>query len=130
MILIVDDDAQSASSLERFFRYVRLEAVAINSGMEALFFLNTSKPRLIIIDLKMPVMDGLTLIRAIRSDKNFKAVPILVYTSDVSKRAETDSLKAGAQGFLIKGTVSMTVVLSKVREMMGPEEIQGDFTAP
>src|ERR1041385_6861913 len=68
MILIVEDEKDFAHSLERFLRFTGLDAVAVNTSGEALDLVNTRKPSLIILDLTLPDIDGMTLLRAIRKD--------------------------------------------------------------
>src|SRR5437763_11076608 len=115
MILIIDDDVQLATGLEKFFRYAGLDAIAIRSGIEALSLLHLRKPRLIVLDLDMPGMDGMTLLRAIRQDAVFKDVPILIFTSDISREKETEACAAGAQKFFVKATVGWGSLLAPVQ---------------
>jgi DNA-binding response OmpR family regulator len=119
MILIVDDEKDFAQSLERFLRFTGLDAVAVNSSTEALALINTRKPSLIVLDLTMPDIDGMTLLRAVRKDQAFRNVPILVYTDEISRDKELEALNAGAQDFIVKGTVTWPVLLERIRDLLG-----------
>jgi CheY-like chemotaxis protein len=80
-VLVVDDD-RDARDLYRLFleqHFTVLEAV---NGQEALEILKTHRVDLAIVDVIMPVMNGVDLVRAIRSDPSLDALPILVQTSD------------------------------------------------
>src|SRR4051812_4378394 len=85
MILIVDADVVSGPSLARLLRYNGHAAEVVPSPMEALALLPTHKPAAIIIDLDLPHITGGQMIRAIRSDKTYADVPILVYTGNFSQ---------------------------------------------
>src|SRR4051812_35889592 len=111
MILIIDDDREFALGLERFLRFTGLDTVAVNSGTEALAMLHAGKPALIILDLHLPLMNGMTILRAVRKDPNFRNVPILVLTSDITRDKEIEAINAGAQAFLVKGTLGWPSLL-------------------
>jgi DNA-binding response OmpR family regulator len=119
MVLIVDDDTALAAGLERFFRFAGLDAVACPNGMEALALLAVRRPALIVLDLHMPAPDGLAVLRAIRRDKTFKSVPVVMYTSDFAKDQEDAAIAAGAQAYFVKGTIGMEALLARVRELIG-----------
>lgn len=82
-ILIVDDDADVCDLYRSFLepRFIVLEA---RHGREALDLLHVRPVDLAIIDVHMPVMNGIELIRAIRADSAFERLPIIVQTSDQS----------------------------------------------
>ena len=118
MILIVDDEPELGASLAKMLRFSGLEAEAVTSGGEALALLSVHTPRLIILDLQMPLLGGLVLLKSIRSDPVFKAVPILVYTSDFSLSSQNGALDAGAQDYIVKGTIGWDALLTRVRELL------------
>jgi two-component system chemotaxis response regulator CheY len=118
MILIIDDDVSLGTSLEKFFRYAGLDTVSVTSGMEALNLMSARVPALIIMDLNMPLLDGMMMLQAIRKDAAFAKVPILIFTADISREKEMATLKAGAQAYIVKGTVSWNMLLEKVRDLI------------
>ena len=119
VILIVDDEAALGTSLERMLRFTGLQATAITSGSDALAFIQIRRPSLIVLDLNMPGLDGMTLLRAIRADAAFKNVPIVVYTADFSHEMERKAYAAGAQAYLIKGTIGWDTLLARFEELLG-----------
>jgi PleD family two-component response regulator len=118
MILIVDDDTKLGALLEKVFRFDGLEAVNVSSGMEALSLLHIRKPQLIMVDLAMPLMDGMTLLEAVRADPDYKSVPIVIYTSDFSRISQDKAFAMGAQDYFIKGTVGWQALLHRVHELI------------
>jgi two-component system chemotaxis response regulator CheY len=102
-ILVVDD-----SSLMRGFAKSSLKQLKLNNvteaedGVEALAELKKEKYDLILSDLHMPNMDGLELLKAVRSDRNLKNIPFIIMTINGKKGALIEALKAGLNDYLIK----------------------------
>ena len=119
MILIVEDEPRVGAGLEKMFRFAGHDAVCVTTGMEALSLLHLRHPTLILIDLALPVMDGLTLLRAIRSDPSFNRVPIVIHTSNFSKKMETEAREAGAQDYIIKGTLGWDAMMARIASLAG-----------
>ena len=118
-MLIVDDDMAFAASLERVCRFAGLDAVSVSNGLEALSLLHIRRPKLIVLDLDMPGMDGLTVLRAIRKDAAYKSVPILIFTADFSELQQKLTIEAGAQDYIVKGTVGWNGLIARIREWLG-----------
>ena len=124
MILIIDDDPELCSSLERLFRYAGYDVVAVQKPLEVLSLLGVRKPKAIVLDLNLPMMDGLTLLKAIRSDPNYASVPVLVYTADFSESNELLARQLGAQDYIVKGTVGWDALLQRIDRAISPEPRQ------
>jgi len=122
MILIVDDEHELGSLLEKVFRYFGHEAVAVRTGMEALAMLQLRKPDLIILDVQMPLMDGLTLLRAIRADPTCNRIPVVVYTVDFDVQTERAARQAGAQDFIVKGTIGWDALMQRINHLLKPKD--------
>jgi CheY-like chemotaxis protein len=87
------------------------EVVAVNNGAEVMDFLQrknefaqraTAQPAVVLLDLKMPRVDGLETLKRIRADAEFRTVPVVVLTSS---REEADVLRSydlGANGYVVK----------------------------
>jgi len=120
VILIVEDEAALGASLERLFKLEGLPAETVPSAVEALVFLGSKLPSLIVLDLKLDGLDGLELLRTIRNDRRFRSVPVMIYTSDFKRESEQAAINAGAQAYFVKGTVGMDEILARARELMGP----------
>ena len=121
MILIIDDDVPFGNALERMFRYNGFDSVFTANPLEALSLLDLRKPRLILIDLQMPIMSGWTLLRAIRQDTGFSSVPIVIYSSDFSELSQARALAEGAHAYFVKGTLGSESLLSRVRDILGDQ---------
>jgi two-component system chemotaxis response regulator CheY len=103
MILLVDDSPTILMSLKAVLGKAGYGVETATRGQEALDKVKgTLKPNLIICDLNMPQMDGLTLIKQLRQVPSTRFAPILMLTTETeaSKRAEAKA--AGATGWLVK----------------------------
>lgn len=100
LILIVDDDAQVREVLQQIFMSARYDCLLAANGQEGLEVFRTSRPPLIVTDLKMPVMDGIALLEGVRKEDEDTAVIVLTGAPDV--RTAIDSLKLGAYDFIMK----------------------------
>lgn len=99
-ILLVDDDPQVREVFQEAFTTRGFECRTANNGREGLEVFKASRPPLIVTDVKMPVMDGIRLLREVRVLDPDAAVIILTGVEDV--KAAIESLKAGAYDFILK----------------------------
>jgi two-component system, NarL family, response regulator LiaR len=103
-ILLVDDHSVVRQGLRMFLELdpeVEVIGEAAN-GAEALEFLARAKPDVVVMDLLMPVMDGITAIKTIRRD--FPGVEVIALTSVLEDASVVNAIRAGAIGYLLKDT--------------------------
>ena len=119
MILIVDDQKDSGTLLERLLRHAGREAVSVTGGAEALAMLHIRKPSLMILDVNMPEMSGLTVLRTIKEHDGLKDVRVLMYSADTHLETMVEAKRLGAADFLVKGTVSCDKLVARICELAG-----------
>lgn len=117
-ILIVDDEEDIreliAVNLMREEDYKLLEAV---TGLEALHHARASKPDLIILDLMLPEMDGLTVYRHLREDPRTKSIPVIMLTARGRLEEKITGLELGADDYLSK-PFSPKELMLRVRNLL------------
>lgn len=101
-IMAVDDDPDVLGSLGRVLDFEGYEKRLASSGPEALRIISEFNPEMLILDIIMPGMDGIDVCRALRSDPNFVALPILFLTAKHTTNDVVDGLDAGADDYIIK----------------------------
>ncbi len=102
-ILVVDD----MSTMRRIIKTILNQLGYSNieeaeNGKQALAKLKKEKFDFVITDWNMPEMDGLTLVREIRSDEELKALPVLMVTAEAKKENVMEALKAGVNNYIVK----------------------------
>lgn len=80
-ILLVDDDQDFLQLLEYDFKKKGYDVITASNGEEGLASAASQKPVLIVLDIKMPKMDGYTFVRRLKKDSDMKDIPLIVLTS-------------------------------------------------
>jgi two-component system, response regulator len=105
-ILLVEDNPNDAELTLRALRKNEMGArVAIaRDGAEALdyIFKSEQKPKVIFLDLKLPKIDGIEVLRRIRADQSTKAIPVVVLTSSQEERDISATYKLGVNSYVVK----------------------------
>ncbi|MEI6197536.1 MAG: response regulator, partial [Verrucomicrobiota bacterium] len=92
-ILVVDDEEDSRRILLAHLAEVPVEVRTAANGLEALAALDGFAPDLILLDLIMPVMDGMTFLDTLRIDPRYQPLKVVIVTSKELSRAEKDKLR-------------------------------------
>jgi DNA-binding response OmpR family regulator len=100
-------------------RYTGHDAMSVQDGMEALNLLNVRRPQLILLDLNLGgVVGGFLVLESIRRDPEFSNVPIWVYSEEFSQEVIARALRAGAQEYIVKGTIGYTSLITRIDALM------------
>jgi two-component system chemotaxis response regulator CheY len=102
LILTVDDSPSIRLMMKLTLTGEGYDVQQASDGHEALEFAKNNKADLVLTDINMPRMDGLTLIRELRQLPAYKSVPMLVLTTESSKERKQAGKEAGATGWLVK----------------------------
>ncbi len=101
-ILAVEDSLVQAKRIQRFFEENSIPAKICQNGAEALESVKNKKPMLIISDIVMPVMDGYEFCMIMKSDPEYKDIPVILLTSLSDPLDIIKGLQAGADNFITK----------------------------
>ncbi|MCP4215903.1 MAG: PAS domain S-box protein [bacterium] len=101
-ILIVDDVESNRALLKGFLDMPAFTVVEAENGKEALALAKQYRPDLIIMDMRMPIMDGSKATRILKSHKQLKSIPVVVLTASAMIEQEKVMRKGGCDGFLKK----------------------------
>lgn len=101
-ILIVDDSVTMRSLVRRALEGDRHTVIEAPHGAAALAVLGSTPVDLVITDVLMPEMDGLSLTRALRDDPRFRSVPVLVLTTEGTSAIKERGRAAGATAWIVK----------------------------
>jgi len=121
-ILIVDDKRESYDILQSFLEPIGFSLLAAENGEEGIEVAEKEQPDLIIADLIMPVMDGLEMIRRLRSKPEFARLPAIASSASAYQSDREKSRQAGCDDFLPKPIVAEQL-LEKVKKNLELEWI-------
>ncbi len=115
-VLIVDDSVTMRQMVSFTLREAKFEVIEAENGQDALNKLKGPKVDLIVTDLNMPTMDGITFIRNVRTLASTKYVPILMLTTESQAEKKNEGKAAGATGWIVKpfDPPKLLAVISKV----------------
>ena len=101
-VLVVDDSVSMRQMVSFTMKEAGFDVIEGGNGQEAISRVEGKAVNLVITDLNMPVMDGMTLIRQLRSKNEFKFTPILMLTTESQQEKKLEGKAAGATGWIVK----------------------------
>lgn len=101
-VLTVDDSKTMRDMVSFTLKGAGFDVVEAEDGVDALSVLDKTSVDLIITDINMPNMDGVTLVKRVRGGGAHRSVPILVLTTEGSDQKKADGRAAGATGWIVK----------------------------
>jgi class 3 adenylate cyclase/CheY-like chemotaxis protein len=110
-ILIVEDDEAQAQMLKHFIAMWGYEIQVAASGEEAVSILETYQPDLVLLDLYLPGMPGLDVLKQIRGISKLQDIPVFITSADDSEEVKIVSMSSGANEFLRKPVVMADLVM-------------------
>jgi len=116
-ILVVDDDASMLDFLTQRLSPEGFAVSTASSGQEGIDQAVASPPDLILLDLRMPVPDGVAVCKSLRANPKTQRTPILVVTGVLSPAQLEEAMTSGADDFVSK-PIDMTDLLVRVRAML------------
>ncbi len=116
-LLVVDDDKFQYKIIDAALKDENYCLLFAASGNEAMIMLRTVLPDLILMDVMMPYMNGLEVVRKIKASPRFVDVPIIMITGKSERGIVMESLKAGAKGFIAK-PYTREILIAKIREVL------------
>jgi PAS domain S-box-containing protein len=102
LVLVVDDVASNRVLIKEFLKSVNLSCKEAENGQQAIQYTRQYKPDLVIMDMRMPVLDGHEATRIIKTDEKIKHIPVVMLTASVMKEQENEFKQNGFDGFLRK----------------------------
>jgi two-component system chemotaxis response regulator CheY len=101
-VLIVDDSASVRTVASMALRERGYEVIEASNGKEALEKLDSERCHLVISDVNMPTMDGITLLKEIKRHPNYKFTPVIMLTTEAGEDKKQEGRAAGAKAWITK----------------------------
>ena len=126
-VVVVDDDITNLKMAGRILSKNNMRVTALKSGMALLDYIKTNKPDLILLDIKMPGLDGFETMKRLQEQMDpSEKIPVIFLTADDSQDAETHGLALGAMDFIKKPFIPDVLVL-RVRHTIDLVRLQRDL---
>jgi len=119
-LLVVDDDPKITNMLRRALRAEGYEVRTANDGSEGLARVRERQPDLVVLDILMPGLDGLTVCRRLREESD---VPILILTAKDETADRVQGLDSGADDYLVK-PFALDELLARIRALLRRRELR------
>src|SRR5579862_8352622 len=116
-ILVVDDDQLMHMLFEHHLEGAGYRMLSAMNGQQALEMANSENPALIVMDVMMPDVDGLAVLRELKKSDATKAIPVIIITSNRHALMQKESENAGAAIFLTK-PFSPTQLLHEIQRLV------------
>ena len=119
-ILVVDDMPIFRDPIAASLRLAGFESVCASNGQEALAAVRAHRPAVVLLDVSMPVMDGITCLRLLRADPEVAKTPVILFTALSDKKYVLEAGKLGVQDYMLKSSFSLKDLLARVVKYTGP----------
>ena len=121
-ILVVDDDQFFSKTLETSLKSGEYEIVLAEDGEKGLEQLKKDVPDLIIVDIMMPKMDGISFLKKVKESGDYPNVPILVSSNLSSVKKISDVMALGAVGYVVKSDESLPAIIQDIERIIGEKK--------
>jgi len=102
LILVVDDEPDTVRLARRLLELAGLEVITAYDGEEALKKVYDERPKLVLLDIKIPKIDGYEVCRRIKSDENLKDIIVIMFTAKVFEKDRKKGIAMGADAYITK----------------------------
>jgi CheY-like chemotaxis protein len=116
-LLVVEDEAALAKVLQMRLQLEGFEVDVAGDGAEAMEAIRARPPDLVVCDLMMPVMNGTEVTRAVKTDPQLKAIPILILTALKSEKEMEELRRLGVEAFASK-PYDGKALTAQIRELL------------
>ncbi len=117
-ILVIDDSDIIRSTLKKFLLEYEIEVITSNDGLEGLQQAIEHKPRLIFLDLMMPNLDGIRLLRVLKVMEELKHIPVIIISGHTDKTNVIAAMEAGAEKIVSK-PLTKEILIKSINEVLG-----------
>ncbi len=109
-ILVVDDFPTMRRIIKNLLKQLGFQHIGeAENGVHALSYMKENTVDFVITDWNMPKMTGIDLLKSIRSDANFKSIPVLMVTAESEKENIVEAIQAGVSNYVVKPFTAETL---------------------
>lgn len=128
-VLIVDDDMTLREMYEVYLKAAGFTVVMAQDGKEGLEQAKASKPEIILLDLMMPEMNGIEVLKHLKADPTLRDIPVIVFTALIQDLEKQQAFEAGADDYVVKTELVPSGMLEKINSLIGHKAKQPEGEA-
>lgn len=113
-ILIVDDEPNIRELFVDTLSPHGFECITARNGLEGLNLILTASPDLVLLDLRMPDMDGLAMLRELRKKNGGEKIPVIILSTLNDEKSVSEALQLGVSDFLEKSNWNITELMERI----------------
>lgn len=117
-VLVIEDETALSELLSEKFAHEGFKVRSAESAETGIKLALQNHPDLILLDLILPQMDGLTMLKKLRKDNWGKGVPVIILSNLNDQKKVSEAMKIGVYDFLVKSNVKLSDVVEEVREVL------------
>ncbi len=117
-ILLVDDDLTLREMYSERLKAEGFTVEMAKDGEEALSKAMDIKPSIILLDIMMPKINGLDVLKRLKQDSETKDIPVIVLTALIQDREKMESITSGADDYIVKSEMMPGEVIQKVKALL------------
>lgn len=121
LMLIVEDEKPLLKALTEKFAHQGFRVLTAENGEKGLSLALENHPEIILLDIVMPKMDGITVVKKLREDEKCKNIPVILLTNLYDNEKLAEAGKYGVFDYLIKSDWKLEDVVKKVKEKLNLE---------
>ncbi len=122
--IIIDDDPLVIRLFKRFFTKAGFRVETASDGQRGLELIQQSKPDIVLLDLRLPVLDGFEVLKRIRQDEKTKQTPVVCFSGIGDRPGIAEECKnLGAKDCITKGSMSPDAVVKRILQFIGRDDI-------
>lgn len=116
-ILLIDDDPEALEIAEARLKANGYKYIGVLDGVEGINMIRKEKPDIILLDIAMPGIDGFSLCKIIKGDKNIKKIPVIFFTAKELVNDVEKGFEVGADDYVLK-PVDWDRLMGKIERLM------------
>jgi CheY-like chemotaxis protein len=115
-VMVVDDMPVVRETVAKLLKHEGFDTVCAANGQEALDAVRQAPPDLVLLDVMMPVMDGMQFLEQLRADPKIRDIPVIVMTAFSDDEWQRRALQLGISEYLVKARCSISEMINSVRQ--------------
>lgn len=123
-LLIIDDDVTLVNALKLYLSKEGYEVITTSNGLEGLQALYNQRPDLVVLDIMMPKMDGLKVLKKLKENKKTQNIPVIMLTAKNDEASINDAIGSYSEQYIIK-PIEMATLESKIKNVLTVRALAG-----